>query len=80
MTTNRLEVLRDASPVAAWDAVRDETSADVYAQVFSAASLARIPAAGGAIESPPRPEGKPWVATSSDPAGNWTEIWATGPR
>lgn len=44
------------------------------------AAIARITAAGGAVVTPPYPEGDLWVATFRDPAGNVVGIWQMGPR
>jgi len=42
------------------------------------AAIARIMQAGGAVVTPPYPEGDLWVATFSDPAGNVIGIWQAG--
>jgi predicted enzyme related to lactoylglutathione lyase len=44
------------------------------------AVLDRITAHGGAVVTPPYPEGDLWVATFRDPAGNVIGIWQQGPR
>jgi uncharacterized protein len=35
---------------------------------------------GGAVVTPPYPEGELWVATFRDPAGNVLGVWQRGPR
>lgn len=44
------------------------------------AAVARIEAAGGTMQAQPYAEGKLWVATFRDPAGNLMGIWTAGPR
>jgi uncharacterized protein len=43
-------------------------------------TLGKVVAEGGAVETPPYPEGDLWVATFRDPAGNVLGVWQQGPR
>jgi uncharacterized protein len=43
-------------------------------------TLAKIPAAGGQVSTPPYAEGDLWVAMTLDPAGNAIGVWQRGPR
>jgi uncharacterized protein len=51
----------------------------IYVQGIDAA-LSAIAEHGGQVVSEPHPEGKLWVATFRDPAGNLIGIWQAGPR
>jgi uncharacterized protein len=43
-------------------------------------ALERVVARGGAVMTPPYPEGDLWVATFRDPAGNVIGVWQLGAR
>src|SRR5438552_6599452 len=43
-------------------------------------TLDKITSRGGAVVTPPYPEGDLWVATFRDPAGNVIGVWQQGPR
>jgi predicted enzyme related to lactoylglutathione lyase len=44
------------------------------------ATLDKVAAHGGAVVTPPYPEGDLWVATFRDPSGNVLGVWQRGPR